>query len=78
MIKSLVVLLLFALVIDAFLTFILFAVDVLKWHDKEKREEIIPSAVDQRAEPVESEVSVNEPNAGEHNTPAFFDSWSQS
>ena len=72
MIKSLVVLLLFALVIDAFLTFILFAVDVLKWHDKEKREEIIPSAVDQSAEPVD------EPNAGEHNTPAFFDSWSQS
>ena len=77
MIKSLVVLLLFALVIDAFLTFILFAVDVLKWHDKEKKEKIIPSAVDQSAEPVESEVSVNEPNAGEHNTPAFFDSWSQ-
>jgi hypothetical protein len=78
MIKSLVVLLLFALVLDAFLTFILFVVDVLKWHDKEKREKIIPSATDQSAEPVESEVSVNEPNAGEHNTPAFFDSWSQS
>ena len=78
MIKSLVVLLLFALVIYAFLTFIYFVFDVLKWHDKEKREEIIPSAVDQSAEPVESEVSVNEPNAGEHNTPAFFDSWSQS
>lgn len=78
MIESLVLLLLFALVIDAFLTFILFAVDVLKWHDKEKREKIIPSAADQSAEPVESEVSVNEPNAGEHNTPAFFDSWSQS
>lgn len=78
MIKSLVVLLLFALVIDAFLTFILFAFDVLKWHDKEKREKIIPSAADQSAEPVESEVSVNEPNAGEHNSPAFFESWSQS
>lgn len=78
MIKSLVVLLLFALVIDAFLTFILFAVDVIKWHDKEKKEKIIPSAADQSADPVESEVSVNEPNAGEHNTPAFFDSWSQS
>ena len=78
MIKSLVVLLLFALVIDAFLTFILFVVDVLKWHDKEKKEKIIPSAADQSAEPVESEVSVNEPNAGEHNSPAFFDSWSQS
>ena len=39
MIKSLVVLLLFALVIYAFLTFIYFVFDVLKWHDNEKKED---------------------------------------
>ena len=50
MIKSLVVLLLFALVIYAFLTFIYFVFDVLKWHDNEKKEEIIPSAADQTDE----------------------------
>lgn len=53
MIKSLVVLLLFALVIYAYLTFIYIVFDVLKWHDQEKREKIIPSAVDQSAEPVD-------------------------
>ena len=55
MIKSLVVLLLFALVIYAFLTFIYFVFDVLKWHDNEKKEdekkeEIIPSAANQTDE----------------------------
>ena len=55
MIKSLVVLLLFALVIYAFLTFIYFIFDVLKWHDNEKKEdekkeEIIPSAANQTDE----------------------------
>ena len=38
MIKSLVVLLLFALVIYAYLTFIYIVFDVLKWHDQEKEE----------------------------------------
>ena len=52
MIKSLVVLL---LVIYAFLTFIYFVFDVLKWHDNEKKEdekkeEIIPSAANQTDE----------------------------
>ena len=55
MIKSLVVLLLFALVIYAFLTFIYFVFDVLKCHDNEKKEdekkeEIIPSAANQTDE----------------------------
>ena len=50
MIKSLVVLLLFALVIYAYLTFIYFVFDVLKWHDKEKKEKIIPSAANQTDE----------------------------
>lgn len=39
MIKSLVVLLLFALVIYAFLTFIYFVFDVLKWHNPDCRKE---------------------------------------
>ena len=50
MIKSLVVLLLFALVIYAFLTFIYFVFDVLKWHDNENKEEIIPSAANRTDE----------------------------
>ena len=50
MIESLVFLLLFALDIAAFLSFLLFAYYVLKRHDKEKKEKIIPSAADQTDE----------------------------
>ena len=50
MIKSLVVLLLFALVIYSFLTFIYFVFDVLKWHDKVKKRKSSPLSADQSDE----------------------------
>lgn len=72
-------LLLFALASGAFVSIVIFAVDVIKWHDKETKVKIIPSnnPEPEEDEP-ESEVIDNVRDDGEHNTPAFSIPWSES
>lgn len=82
MFKILFSILILALIINVFLTFILFVVDVIRWHDREESVKIIPSAAapeskseseSEGAEEVSSDVGSNE-----HYTSTFSVPWGQS
>lgn len=75
LIKLMLSFLLFALACGAFVSIVVFAVDVLKWHDKESRVTIQPSnseAITAQSESntEESEV-ISNVESGEHHSPAF-------
>lgn len=72
-IKLMFSLVLFALACGAFVSIVIFAIDVLKWHDKESKVEVIPSnldAPDGNSENTieESGVIDNVDESGEYNT----------
>lgn len=70
---------LFALAVGAFVSIVIFAIDVIKWHDKETKVKIIPSnnPEPEENEP-ESEVNDNVRNDGECNTSTFSIPWGES
>ncbi|MCR5599125.1 MAG: hypothetical protein K6G33_00060 [Ruminococcus sp.] len=80
MIKSMLVLLIFALNICSLISVLIFAVDVIKWHDKEKRVKITPSKQSVPPEKIvtESEVTEVGDDDGKYNTSAFLGSGLQS
>lgn len=79
MIKFLVVLFICSLILYAFFTFILFVVDVIRWHDKEERVTIIPSAEpDSEAELDGAEEVSSDAGSDEYNSSAFSVPWGQS
>lgn len=51
-------------------TFILFVIDVLRWHDREENVEIIPSA-EKDVSAAESEVTSDATEYGEYNSSTF-------
>lgn len=74
-IKLMIALVLFALACGAFASIVIFAVDVLKWHDKESKASILPSNSEeltaQFEHNTESGVINNADESGEHNTSTF-------
>ena len=86
MIKLFFCFLLFSLAVGSLITVVIFAFDVLRWHDKETKVKIQPSNdVEKIVNDIpESEVKENErdqrdaPESGECNTPPFYGTWSES
>lgn len=80
MIKFLVVLFICSLILYAFFTFILFVFDVFRWHDREERVNIIPSAPepDSEAELDGAEEVSSDVGSDEYNSSAFSVPWGQS
>lgn len=86
MIKLCFFLLVLALAFGALVSVGIFAVDVIRWHDKESKVKIEPSNdVKKIVDSIlaESEVKENErdqrdaPESGECDTPAFYGAWSE-
>lgn len=71
--KDLLVLLVLFLTIGTGISILIFAVDVLRWHDREVKVKVTPSnqEVDQSAP--ESEVITNADESGQYNTSAVLD-----
>lgn len=87
MIKLCFSLLLLALALGALVSIIIFAIDVIKWHDKEERFDIQPSKSPEEiigeilSNHTESEVNEDERStvqSGEYNTSAFSFPWCKS
>lgn len=71
--------LLFALAVGAFVSIVIFAIDVIKWHDKETKVKIIPSnSSEQEEDEPGSEVNDNVRDDGECNTSTFSIPWGES
>lgn len=85
MIKLCFCFLLFSLAVGALISVVIFAFDVLRWHDKETKVKIQPSNDVEKIvnDILESEVKENErdqrdaPESGECNTPPFYGTWSE-
>lgn len=83
MIKTCLSLLLFALAIGALLSIFIFAIDVIRWHDKETKVKIEPSNDVKKIVAdilAESEVKENERDvteSGECDTPPVYGTWSE-
>lgn len=74
MIKTAFAFLLFILAVGALISVFIFAIDVIRWHDKETKVKITPSKSPEEviADIMKSEeVKDNGTDDGEHNTPAF-------
>lgn len=85
MIKLCFCFLLFSLAVGALISVVIFAFDVLRWHDKETKVKIQPSNDVEKIvnDILESEVKENERDqrdaseSGECNTPPFYGTWSE-
>lgn len=83
MIKICLSLLLFSLAVGALISVGIFAIDVIKWHDKETKVKIEPSNdVKKIVADIlsESEVKENERDvteSGEYNPPTVYGAWSE-
>lgn len=85
MIKLCFCFLLFSLAVGALISAVIFAFDVLRWHDKETKVKIQPSNDVEKIvnDILESEVKENERDqrdaseSGECNTPPFYGTWSE-
>lgn len=69
LIKLALCFLILALAVGAFVSIFIFAVDVVRWHDKEKKTIIVPSNSSDNID--ESEVNNNASESGEYNTSTF-------
>lgn len=69
-------LLLIVVLIGAIVSIFTFVYDVVKWHDKEEKVVIIPSAEEPEDITVK-EVEEDAGNAGEHNTSTVSFAWSE-
>lgn len=83
LIKLLFCFLLLCLAFGSVCSIVIFAVDVLKWHDKESKVSILPSASEElttqsEQNTSESEVISNAYESGQHNTSAVPFSGSES
>ena len=67
----------FIMCIGAFVSIFIFAVDVIKWHDKEEKVNITPSAQEPEPDLNEKEVEVNASNDGEYNSSVVSFPWSE-
>ena len=85
MIKLCFCFLLLSLAVGALISVVIFAFDVLRWHDKETKVKIQPSNDVEKIvnDILESEVKENERDqrdaseSGECNTPPFYGTWSE-
>lgn len=65
----------FVLIIGALATFVVFVLDVVKWHSSEKKSAPVPSneiQQEQKDVNIESEVIENVTECGEHDTSVVF------
>ncbi len=76
LLSTLFKLLLIVLIIGAIVSIFTFVYDVVKWHDKEEKVVIIPSA-EEAEEITVKEVEEDAVNTGEHNTSTVSFSWSK-
>lgn len=79
MFKFLLAMILIIFIICMILEFFVFLFDVKKWHDAEKRINIVPSAsVAESSEHEESEVSESEPDDRQRDSSTISFSWRES
>ena len=77
MITKLFMLLLMVMIAGAVVSIVVFVVDVWRWHDKEEKVIITPSAQESESLGDEKEVEVNGSNDGEYNSSAVSFPWSE-